>query len=111
MSWRSTSALIWICRGELILRLLSIYLVLGIIAERSVISHSSAKGRNGSPRTRGRQSVAQGESASPGYAGTGRRTRVLAGDSDDTVKIRSAAQILGYIRLSTIRCRPRVRGL
>src|SRR6185369_2075040 len=49
MSWRSTSALIWICRGELILRLLSIYLVLGIIAERAVISHSSAKGRNGKP--------------------------------------------------------------
>jgi len=36
-----------------------------------------------SPRTRGRRSVAPGESASPGYARTRwKRARVLAGDSE-----------------------------
>jgi len=34
-----------------------------------------------SPRTRERQRVAQGESASPGYARWGTQGRVLAGDS------------------------------
>src|SRR5690348_12571527 len=44
------------------------------------LSHHYRLCVGGSPRTRGRRSVAQGESASPGYARTVTRARVLAGD-------------------------------